>query len=72
MNISFGGSNVDDDVGESCETGDCGKTGDCHNISDCRESADCRESGNFGTFETIESRLVVELVMIENLVQDLR
>ena len=40
LNTSFGGSDVDDDNKDSCETGSCGES------SDCRESADCGESGN--------------------------
>ena len=40
LNTSFGGSDVDDDNGDSCETGGCGES------SDCRESVDCGESGN--------------------------
>ena len=40
LNTSFGDSDVDDDNGDSCETGGCGES------SDCRESVDCGESGN--------------------------
>ena len=40
LNTSFGGSDVDDDNGDNCETGGCGQS------SDCRESVDYGESGN--------------------------
>ena len=40
LNASFGGSDANDDTGDSCETGGCGDS------SDCRDSADCGESGN--------------------------
>ena len=40
LNTSFGGSDVDGDNGDSCETGHCDKS------RDCRESVDCGESGN--------------------------
>ena len=40
LNTSFGGSGVDDDNGDGCETGGCGES------SDCKESVDSGESGN--------------------------
>ena len=44
LNASFGGSDVDNNTGDSCETDGCGVS------SDCRESVDCGRSGNFGEF----------------------
>ena len=40
VNTLFGGSDVDDGTGDSCEIGGCGES------SDCRESADCGGAGN--------------------------
>ena len=40
LDTSFGGSDANDDNGDSCETSSCGES------SNCRESVDCGQSGN--------------------------
>ena len=44
LNTSFGGSDVDDNIGNSCETGGCDES------SDCTESVDCGKPGNYWEF----------------------
>ena len=48
LNTSFGGSDVDDDNGDSCETGGCGESSDCRESVDCGESGNCWEFGDCG------------------------
>ena len=43
LNTSFGGSDVDDNTGDSCETGGCDES------SDCTESVDCGKPGGGDT-----------------------
>ena len=40
LDTSFGGSDANDNNGDSCETSSCGES------SNCRESVDCGQSGN--------------------------
>ena len=48
MNTSFGGSDANDDTGDSCETGGCGESSDCRDSVDCGESGNCWEFGYCG------------------------
>ena len=48
LSTSFGGSDVDDNNGDSCETGGCGMSSDCRESVDCGESSNCWEFGDCG------------------------
>ena len=57
LNTLFGGSDVDGDNRDSCETGGCGES------IDCRKSVDCGESGNFESLVIVDRLVVVRLVV---------